>query len=55
MEVVKTIKLKEVIYPKSPEQLAYEQLQAQIADEETRHNKSMKALREQAEKLKPKQ
>ena len=55
LEVVKTIKLKEVIYPKSPEQLAYEQLQAQIADEETRHNKSMKALREQAEKLKPKQ
>ena len=40
---------------KSPEQIAYEQLQAQIADEETRHNKSMKALREQAEKLKPKQ
>lgn len=39
---------------KSPEQLAYEQLQAQIADEETRHNESMKALREQAEKLKPK-
>ena len=38
---------------KSPEQLAYEQLQAQIADEETRHNGSMKALREQAEKLKP--
>lgn len=40
---------------KSPEQIAYEQLQAQIADEETRHNKSMKALREQADKLKPKQ
>lgn len=40
---------------KSPEQLAYEQLQAQIADEEARHNESMKALREQAEKLKPKQ
>ena len=40
---------------KSPEQIAYEQLQAQIADEETRHNESMKALREQAEKLKPKQ
>lgn len=39
---------------KSPEQLAYEQLQAQIIDEETRHNESMKALREQAEKLKPK-
>lgn len=39
---------------KSPEQIAYEQLQAQIADEETRHNESMKALREQAEKLKPK-
>lgn len=39
---------------KTPEQLAYEQLQAQIADEETRHNESMKALREQAEKLKPK-
>lgn len=55
LEVVKTIKLKEVIYPKSPEQLAYEQLQAQIADEETRHNKSMKALRERSEKLKPKQ
>ena len=39
---------------KSPEQIAYEQLQAQIADEETRHNESMKALCEQAEKLKPK-
>lgn len=39
---------------KTPEQLAYEQLQAQIADEETRHNESMKALREQAERLKPK-
>jgi len=39
---------------KTSEQLAYEQLQAQIADEEMRHNESMKALREQAEKLKPK-
>lgn len=55
LEVVKTIKLRAVIHPKSPEQLAYEQLQAQIADEETRHSKSMKALRERAEKLKPKQ
>ena len=40
---------------KTQEQIIYEALQAQIADEETRHNKSMKALREQAEKLKPKQ
>lgn len=55
LEVVSHVKLRAVIHPKSPEQLAYEQLQAQIADEETRHNESMKALREQAEKLKPKQ
>ena len=40
---------------KTQEQIIYEALQAQIADEENRHNKSMKALREQAEKLKPKQ
>lgn len=40
---------------KTQEQMAYEALQAQIAEEETRHNESMKALREQAEKLKPKE
>lgn len=39
---------------KTPEQLAYEALQAQIAEEEARHADSIKALREQAEKLKPK-
>lgn len=39
---------------KTQEQLAYEALQAQIAEEEARHADSIKALREQAEKLKPK-
>jgi hypothetical protein len=39
---------------KTPEQLAYEALQAQIAEEEARHADSIKALREQAEKFKPK-
>jgi hypothetical protein len=39
---------------KTQEQLAYEALQAQIAEEEARHADSVKALREQAEKLKPK-
>ena len=39
--------------PKTPEQIAYEALQAKIAEEEARHADSIKALREQAEKLKP--
>lgn len=47
--------IKQPTQEKNPEQIAYDQLQAQIADEETRHNESMKALREQAEKLKPKE
>lgn len=38
---------------KTQEQIAYEALQAQIAEEEARHADSIKALREQAEKLKP--
>lgn len=42
------------IAPKTPEQIAHEALQAQIAEEEARHADSIKALREQAEKLKPK-